>query len=98
MLEEASGAESRMLESAPMSEDAAVMAESAPMSEDAAVMAEEKHGGPDASMQFEEMGYQQYGVVWFNWAIAGIVLSAIALATSLRWLVQVWWRQRHQRS
>jgi hypothetical protein len=109
MVEEAPAAESRMLESAPMmdsvpaSEDASVMADSAPASEDASVMAAslpEAELAPvdPATMPLADMGYEQYGDVWFNWAIAGIVVGAIAVATSLRWLIWVWWRQRHQRS
>lgn len=116
-----------MLEPAPVSEDAALMADSAPMvaesapiSEDAASMADSvpmvaesapvneemvlTESAPEAKqaaaevMPLDDMGYQHYGAVWFNWAIAGIVVSALLLATSLRWLIQVWWRQRHQRS
>ena len=90
-------------ESAPANEDVPMVAESAPANEDvpmaAAAAPEAKRAPADTEpMPLADMGYQQYGDVWFNWAIAGIVLSAIALATSLRWLVQVWWRQRHQRS
>ena len=90
-------------ESAPASEDAPMLADSAPASEDvpmaAAVAPEAKRAPADAEpMPLADMGYQQYGDVWFNWAIAGVVLSAIAVATSLRWLIWVWWRQRHQRS
>ena len=94
-LEEAPAAESRMLESAPMM-DSVPASENTPMV--AASAPETKLAPVDpAPMPLADMGYQQYGDVWFNWAIAGIVLSAIAIATSLRWLVQVWWRQRHQR-
>lgn len=53
---------------------------------------------PADAMPLIDMGNQQYGSVWFNWAIAGVVVSAVLLAMSLRWLIQVWWRQRHQRS
>ncbi|MEY3989420.1 MAG: hypothetical protein RI985_501 [Chloroflexota bacterium] len=109
VVEEAPAAESRMLESAPMmdsvpaSEDAALMADSASASEDASVMAAsipeaELAPADSAPMPLADMEYQQYGAAWINWAVAGIVMSAIAVATSLRWLMQVWWRQRHQRS
>lgn len=109
-LEEAPAAESRMLESAPMMADSApasegesMMTDSAPASEDAPIVAaaapENKLAPADSEpIPLADMGYEQYGDVWFNWAIAGIVMSAIAVATSLRWLIQVWWRQRHQRS
>ncbi len=89
-------------DSAPASEDAPMVADSAPASEDASVMAdpgpEAKLAPPAEPMPLSDMGYQQYGDVWFNWAIAGVVMSAIACALSLRWLIQVWWRRRHQRS
>jgi hypothetical protein len=110
VVEEAPAAESRMLESAPMMADSApasegesMMTDSAPASEDAPIVAaaapENKLAPADsAPMPLADMEYQQYGVVWINWAVAGIVMSAIAVATSLRWLIQVWWRQRHQRS
>jgi hypothetical protein len=107
-LEEAPAAQSRMLESAPamesapLSEDASVMADSVPASEDASVMAapvpEAKLAAPAEPMPLSDMGYQLYGDVWFNWAIAGVVISVIVSAMSLRWLIQVWWRRRHQRS
>ncbi|MFN5059875.1 MAG: hypothetical protein ACK5GU_08160 [Chloroflexota bacterium] len=104
MLEEAPAAQSRMLESAPViesapaSEGAPMIADSAPASEDASLMAAPELAAPAEPMPLSDMGYQQYGDVWFNWAIAGVVVSAIACALSLRWLIQVWWRRRHQRS
>lgn len=108
MLEEAPAAQSRMLESAPamesapLSNDAPMMAESAPVSEDVSVMAESasdtNRTAPVEGEPLVAMGYHQYGDAWFNWAIAGVVMSAIACALSLRWLIQVWWRRHHQRS
>jgi len=105
VLEEAPAAQSRMLESAPM------MAYSEPVSDDVTVMvasesdssmldtaSEVDLAAPVAPMLLTDMGYQPYGDAWFNRAIAGIVIGAIVLASSLRWLIQVWWRQRHQRS
>jgi hypothetical protein len=94
MLEEAPAAQSRMLESAPAME-------SAPVSDDVSVMAESasdtNRTAPVEGESLVAKGYQQYDDAWFNWAIAGVVLSATACALSLRWLVQVWWRRRHQR-
>jgi hypothetical protein len=85
-------------DSAPASEGAPMIADSAPASEDASLMAAPELAAPAEPMPLSDMGYQQYGDVWFNWAIAGVVVSAIACALSLRWLIQVWWRRRHQRS
>ena len=87
-----------LADSAPASEGAPMIADSAPASEDASLMAAPELAAPAEPMPLSDMGYQQYGDVWFNWAIAGVVVSAIACALSLRWLIQVWWRRRHQRS
>lgn len=89
-------------ESAPQSDASApMMAESAPQSDDTtAKIANESIDAAteDVPTAFIDMGYQPYGDVWFNWTIAGIILSAVVLASSIRWLIHVWLRQRHTRS
>lgn len=87
--EYASAPESSMRSPAPADDNGTVMADSVPE----AMLKQSAEAMPSI-----DMGYQQYSSVWFNWAIAGVVVSAIWLAMSLRWLMQVWWRQRHQRS
>ena len=53
---------------------------------------------PSMEAPIDGMEYQPYGDAWLNWSVAGILMSAILLAISIRWVLKVWWHQRHQRS
>jgi|GEM_PF-1368062 len=57
------------------------------------MMAEQRMAAP-----IDDSGYQPYDEAWLNWSVAGILMSAILLAISIRWIIRVWWHQRHQRS